>query len=380
MKIWGTAILEALITENQRCSPPLSMKEVKSIARSAAGYSVRSGGKTVPKRRPDIIRLSEIQASSVNWFWNPYLPMGMLAMLSGDPSSGKTYVSLAIAADLTVGRVPNCEETTDAADVLYLTAENSPEHVLRPRFDLLNGDPSRFHLFRGAKGPESQFCAIELSDVDLLGNSIESTRARLVVIDPVQSYFGASTDMHRSNETRPILDGLGWLAQKYSCCILLVRHISKASTSRAIHRGLGSIDFTGAVRAELLAGSDPEDRDRRALIHIKSNVGKLGPSVGFAINDHGLQWTGESSLTAPQILAPESTSDRVNAMKEATEFLIEALAQGGRPVKDLSEQAFALGISDRTLKRAKAQLGVKSQKGPGMDQPWEWHLPEEGQA
>jgi hypothetical protein len=186
--------------------------------------------------------------------------------------------------------------------------------------------------------------------------------------------------MHRSNETRPIFDGLGWLAQKYSCCILLVRHISKASTNRAIHRGLGSIDFTGAVRSELLAGNDPEDRDRRALIHIKSNVGQLGPSVGFAINDHGLQWTGESSLAASQALAPESTCDRVNAMKEATEFLTEALAQGARPVKDLSEQACAMGISLRTLKRAKVHLGVKSQKGPGMDQPWEWLLPKEGQA
>jgi hypothetical protein len=378
------AIFEALTAENQRCSPPLLVKEVKSIARSAAGYPLRSAPKTIPKRRPDIVRLSEIQPAPVNWLWKPYLPLGMLAMLSGDPSSGKTYASLAIGASYTVGQVPCRDETCEPADVLYLTVENSLPHVIRPRFDSLGGNPDRFYLLRGAlsanEEEKSQSFPVTLSDVNVLEETLQSTKARLVVIDPIQSYLGSGVDFHRSNETRPILDGLGRLAEKHSCCVLLVRHISKASTNRAIHRGLGSIDFTGAVRSELLVGSDPEDPNRRALVHIKSNVGQLGSSVGFVIDNNGLRWTGESSLTAAAILSPEPTSDRVSAMKEATEFLTQALAKGARPAKDLYEQAAAMGISPRTLKRAKAQLGVKSQKGPGMDQPWEWRLPEEGQA
>ena len=377
-------ILEALITENRRCSPPLSMKEVRSIATSAAGYSVRSAGKTIPKRRPNIIRLSEVQPAPVDWLWKPYLPTGMLAMLSGDPSSGKTYASLSIGASFTVGRVPCCDVACEPGDIVYLTVENSPAHVLRPRFDSLGGDPRRFHLLLGTideiEGEKSKFSAMSLSEVDVLEETIQTTKARLVVIDPIQSFLGAGVDFHRSNETRPVLDGLARLAEKHSCCILLVRHISKASTNRAIHRGLGSIDFTGAVRSELLAGSDSSDPNRRALVHIKSNVGKLGASVGFVIDDAGFRWTGESSLTATAILAPEARSDDVSAMKEATEFLKQALAHGGRSANDLIEQASAMGISFRTLKRAKANVGVKSQKGSGMDQPWEWVLPEGGQA
>lgn len=377
------AILEALITENQRCSPPLWIKEVKSIARSAAGYSVRSACKTTPKRRPHIIRLSEIQAAPVDWLWKPYLPTGMLVMLSGDPSSGKTYASLSIGASFTVGRMPCCDVTCEPRDVAYLTVENSPEHVLRPRFNSLDGDPRRFHLLQFAideiEGEKSKFSAVSLSDVDLLEETLQTTKARLMVIDPIQSFLGAGVDFHRSNETRPVLDGLARLAEKHSCCILLVRHISKASTNRAIHRGLGSIDFTGAVRSELLAGSAPEDPDRRALVHIKSNVGQLGSSVGFVIDDGGLRWTGESSLTAAAILAPEATSENVNALQEAKEYLTQALAQGRRPAKDIYEEASAMGIAFRTLKRAKNQLGLKSHKS-GMNSPWEWSLPEEGQA
>jgi hypothetical protein len=40
---------------------------------------------------------------------------------------------------------------------------------------------------------------------------------------------------------------LSRLAEEFGCCILLVRHLSKAPTGKAIHRGLGSIDLTGAV-------------------------------------------------------------------------------------------------------------------------------------
>jgi predicted ATP-dependent serine protease len=62
----------------------------------------------------------------------------MLAMLSGDPGSGTTHLALAIAA--TVAR---------KARVLYLSAENSRERVVRTRFDVLGGNPQRFHLLRG---------------------------------------------------------------------------------------------------------------------------------------------------------------------------------------------------------------------------------------
>jgi len=33
--------------------------------------------------------------------------------------------------------------------------------------------------------------------------------------------------MHRANEIRPVLDGLGKLAAKYGCVIVLIRHLKK---------------------------------------------------------------------------------------------------------------------------------------------------------
>ena len=334
-------------------------------------------------RRPEILTLSQVEAKEVDWLWKPYLANGMLAMLSGDPGAGKTYIALAIAASITAGRVPCTGEHREPADVLYLSEENSPEHVLRPRFDSLGGDPSRFHILRGSvtgNGKRTERGGVRLSDVQLLSDALQRTNARLVIVDPIQSYLGAEVDAHRSNETRPVMDGFSRLAEEFDCCILLVRHLSKAQTGKAIHRGLGSIDLSGAVRTELLVGCSPDEPAQRALVQVKSNLGQFGPSLGYVIEADGtFRWTGESQLTASTILAPELNGEEPGARADAKEFLLSVLAQGPRPAKDVMAEAGQEGISERTLKRAKKELNVRSDK-PQMNGGWEWSLPEEGQT
>jgi len=310
------------------------------------------------------------------------LANGMLGMLSGDPGAGKTYIALAIAAAITTGRVPCTAERRDLADVLYLSVENSPEHVLRPRFDSLGGDARRFHFLRGSvtgDGDRTERGSVRLSDVRLLSDALQQTRARLVIVDPIQSYLGAEVDAHRSNETRPVMDGLSRLAEEHGCCVMLVRHLSKAPTGKAIHRGLGSIDLSGAVRTELLVGCLPDDPEQRALVQVKSNLGQFGPSLGYIIEADGkFRWTGESELTAAALLAPESNDKETGALAEAKDFLLSVLSQGGRPAEEVQAEARQTGISERTLKRAKQKLGVESRK-VSMNGPWGWSLPEEGQ-
>ncbi|MGO9606511.1 MAG: AAA family ATPase, partial [Candidatus Binataceae bacterium] len=181
---------------------------VETVHALQAGYDL--DGNLLPyeprllSRRPEILTLSQVEAKNVNWLWEPYLAVGMLAMLSGDPGCGKTYIALAIAAAVTTGRVPRTGEAREPADVLYLSVENSPEHVLRPRFDSLGGDASRFHILRGSvtgNGEKAERGGVRLSDIRLLRDALQRTKARLVIVDPIQSYLGAEVDAHRSNET-----------------------------------------------------------------------------------------------------------------------------------------------------------------------------------
>jgi hypothetical protein len=309
--------------------------------------------------------------------WKGYLSFGMLAMLSGDPDSGKTFIALAIAAALSNGQIPASGETCTPVSTLYLSQENAAEYVIKPRFDALGGNSNRFHLLRGSvqgTGADTARAGITLKDIALLDQAIAHTHAKLIVIDPIQSYLGADVDAHKSNETRPVMDGLIALAERNDACGLIVRHLSKASGGRAIHRGLGSIDLTGAVRMEMIAGSAPGCPNDRALVQIKNNVGPRAESLGYEIvgeeMNAKLEWRGKSQLTADDLLAPDASAGGKSDTAEAADFLLEQLMRGPKAQKELATQG---GFSERTLQRAFKRLPGKRFRD-GESGPWLWSL------
>ncbi len=374
------AIEAALLVENAaKCSPPLPAGKVRAIARDIpARYpNPKSESEVKPAVEPDLLCLADVEARPVDWLWEPFIPMRMLSMISGDPAAGKSFIALAVAADLSRGRLRD-GRIVDPASTLYLTCENPAAECVRPRFDSLGGDPALLTLLQGTRfavDGEEHRGTVSLGDIRTLDAAIVQTHARLVIVDPLQSYFGAHVDLHRSNETRPVLDGLAKLAEARGCAILLIRHLSKQSGGKAIHRGLGSIDLSGAVRSEMLAGSLPDDPDTRALVHIKSNVGRIGHTLGYSIDGQGrFSWTGESAITAADLLAaPAIPGDR--KLAEASQWLAEQLRYGSREQKEIRQAAETAGISYATFRRAKDALQVRSYKA-GMSGPWLWALPE----
>ena len=101
-----------------------------------------TGPTTPPTRQADLIRLTDVEPRPIEWLWQDRLAIGTLAMLSGDPGSGKTWLALAIAAALSRGRLPFSTETQQPCTVLYASTENGGAEVVRPRFEMLDGDPA----------------------------------------------------------------------------------------------------------------------------------------------------------------------------------------------------------------------------------------------
>jgi len=363
-------VLALLLAWNQKNTPPLPDKDIKKCVRSVARREAqkpkgaRNGVST--RRTPTLVCLADVEPQEVRWLWHPYVPLGKLTILEGDPSAGKTFLALTIAAIVTRGwPFPGQDgkpgEPTTPGVVLYLTAEDGLADTLRPRLDAIGADPSRVIALTGWQAEDGTTGAVTLVDVDILRMALEQHRPVLVVIDPIQAYLGPDVNMNQANETRAVLKHVAALAEEFECAILLIRHLAKSARERAIYRGLGSIDLAAAPRSILLVGQEPGGTGRRVLAHVKSSLAPAGKSLAFEIRDGRLEWAGATDLTATDLLIPEKPEREESALDEAVRWLTELLAPGpmdAKQVKKLAREAGLIGKSDILLRRAKQELGV----------------------
>ncbi len=344
------------------------LESLKQIIQSATEFKNNSGNSN------DLICFADVKTETIHWLWFPYIPFGKLIMIEGDPGLGKSWTLLAIACHVSMGAGLPGVEPCEPGNVLLMSAEDGIADTIKPRLAGFAADHSRIF------SPRVQF-SFDEEGIKLLESLIQQTTPKAVIIDPLVSYMGGDIDMNRANETRELMSQLCVLAERYQCAFILLRHLTKSSTDKAIYRGTGSIDMTGACRSVILVGADSQDHDNRALIHIKCNLAKTGVSQGFKLEDGTFTWTGESELTAGAVLRAERSPESSNSsLEEAKEVISSALQSGERPQSEIEEIAKGHGISNGTLRRAKKELGVIPRRAPEPgggrgNGKWCWRLP-----
>lgn len=323
-----------------------------------------------------LTRFSEIEPEDVSWLWHPYIPLKKLTILEGDPGQGKTYLMLALAAAVTQGhsfpdqrgRVP--PPHMDWSTVLYLSAEDDMADTLVPRAMAAGAQRERLIAVCGwsSGGDVAPFSFAQLT---LLSEAIGDTKARLVIVDPIQGFIGEKVDTHRTNEVRPIMSQLRNIAEQHRCAILLIRHLNKG-IGKALYRGQGSVDFTAAARSVLVVAESLEDETKKVMAHEKSSLAPKGASLVFSISNEGFHWCGTSRVSADELVYQQPIKEQ-HQRRAAAEWLEGALEGGEQQVETLRAEAEANGIAWRTVERAKSALRVISFK---RGDKWFWKLQE----
>ena len=312
-----------------------------------------------------LISMSEIQTEKVRWLWYPYIPLGKLTIVQGDPGEGKTSFVLAVIAALTRGDpLPECEAAEEPINVIYQTAEDGLADTIKPRLETSGADCSRV-LVIDESSRELTLCDARLE------RAIRETGARLIVLDPLQAYLGNDVDMHRANEVRPVMKQVAAVAERTQCAVILIGHMNKAQGLKSGYRGLGSIDFRAAARSVLLIGRLKDSPNMRVVAQDKNSLAPEGRSIAFELDAaSGFQWKGYCDSTVEDVLnGAGKVQTKTMVMEEA---LTQMLSGGSMPAEEILEHARNTGVSERTLMIAKKNLGVSSEKRGGQ---WYWSLP-----
>lgn len=310
----------------------------------------------------ELIYMDTIRATETKWLWYPYIPFGKITVIQGDSGEGKTTLILNIAARLTLGKLPQTVEVTEPMNVIYQTAEDGLSDTVKPRLLSAGADCSRIIVINESERN------ISMSDKRLEA-AIAHTHAKLVILDPLQAYIGAQVDMHRANEIRPVMSHLASIAEKYGCAVVLIGHMNKAMGMKSTYRGLGSIDITAAARSVLIVARDKENPNFRVVAHVKSSLAPEGKTVAFELDpDSGFHFRGEYECNIDEILLGVGKRTKTDC---SNEFLQDLLRDGRKSQREIISIARNIGISERTLNRAKKQLGIRSLK---QGNQWFWEM------
>ncbi|MBR0411723.1 MAG: AAA family ATPase [Eubacterium sp.] len=307
-----------------------------------------------------MICYEDVEQTSVDWLWFPYIPFGKLTIIQGNPGEGKTYLAMKLAAACTNRKyLPNMEEI-EPFKVIYQTAEDGAGDTIKPRLKECEADLSKVLIIDETETP------LTLTD-ERIERAIRQNQVKLLIIDPVQAFIGPDVDMNRANEVRPVFRKLGMIADKTGCAIVLIGHLNKASGAQSTYRGLGSIDIMAAVRSLLFIGKVKKDPTTRVLIHEKSSLAPPGETIAFKLGDEGgFRWIGGYDINADDLLNGKE-GRKVETKLERGTKLIEGLLVERKVIslKELQEKATELNISPRTMRDVRRRMGDRLEYGKG---------------
>jgi putative DNA primase/helicase len=331
---------------------------------------------------------AEIPPEKIEWLWPHRLARGKHTCIAGEPGTGKSQLSIAIIATVTAAGVWPCGEgRAPLGNAIILSAEDGASDTIVPRLLAAGADLNRVHVVsavRDTNGPR----ALNLQrDLALLESKIiEIGDVALVVVDPVSSYLG-KTDSHNNSDVRGVLEPLSEMADRTRIAILSVTHFSKTSannTTKALHRFIGSIAFTGAPRAAFAVIEDAEQDGRRLLLHAKNNLARAPQGLAFRLEQclvgegivaSRILWEAEPvAITANEALAADEASTETRTAKaDAMDFLRAALSSAPLPAAEVNRMAREHGLTAKVIRSAREALGIKIERdgfGPGSKSLW----------
>lgn len=336
------------------------------------GHRVRVNGEET-NQVPDggdiaVTRLDRVEAEAIEWLWYPYIPLGKITMLEGNPGIGKSWILYTLAAHFSLGKALPESKGVSRVRSLICSVEDHVTDTMKNRLNKLGGDHKWIYA-------TNQPFRLDEDGILKFEQMVIEYQPKIVFFDPLFAYMGGGVDMFRANETREVLSRVQDVAVRHKFAAVCVRHLTKGDRGNALYRGQGSIDITAAARSVLVVGQDPDDDSLKVFMQIKNNLGPLGSPINFTLDEGSLAWgTRRPDISANSVMNAESTGGGGAKLGWVRDWLKNELEGGAKRVADVESSAEKSSIARMTLRRAREELKVKTER---RGKEWYWELPDD---
>ena len=337
----------------------------------------------------EAIPFSTIKLEPVRFAWAQRIPSRMITGMIGDPGLGKSTVLCQLAAQASRGELPG-DDAGHPMGVCLCSAEDSPAHILGPRLTAAGADMTRVHLLQFRQGDIARGVRFP-DDCGAIRTRMQETSARMLILDPLVAHLASELNSWRDQDIRIALGSMTRLAEELDATVIFLVHLNKnSSSSNPLYRISNSIGIPAAARSILWAAPDPMDEAVNVLLHLKCNVAEKAPTLRYRIEPHlladGLKtskivWIGEdTAMTAEDLMEqPRDNQEHRGALAEAKVWLWGIVGTQGVEAASLLKEAEKAGFSERTIRRAKADLGIEA-KFDGKKWVWVQPAKQDGQG
>jgi hypothetical protein len=275
-------------------------------------------------------------------------------------------------------------------NTIILSAEDGEKDTIKPRLEAARADCQRV-IIPPLELSDGRFLTLP-DHTKALERANRATAASLVIVDPLSAFMNPKLNSNRDEDVRQALTPLRSTAERTGAAIIVIRHLTKGSGgTNPIYRSGGSIGIIGAARAGHLVARDPIDDKVRLFVPYKYNLSEKAPGLRFRlIRDESdkaahIEWiksdtSGDYSardLLRAAVAQDDNRSERDSSkLAEAIRFLVAALMNGPRLVREVEAAAENHGIRPKTLRSGREKLKVETDKEKKFDGDWIWRLPD----
>lgn len=287
-------------------------------------------------------KASEIAVGNVTYLLKPWIPERMLSLVIGLPAVGKSTFLAWLA--FKAGRVcylPGFEESPGISTIPRLKAQDA---------DL---DAITFLDDRDYKLPR---------DKKLIAKIVSKCKARLLIMDPINSYMEDAMSENDGRHVRMLLEGASWIGEKTGAAVVGVRHPGKDRHNplpgsrewRAVPRSIVELLSDGGTPPRLMLSHFKDSHGNEAKPRRYRLDGEAGSPRRFVLGD-----STDSSMQDLAMVASDPTGRR--KVMDAARLIRHMFESEEKPaVADYVKTCGALGIGETAREEAKRLLAIRS--------------------